>query len=142
MCRHGVFVTPIYQVIKLYNERLGAERLLTRVEGRSFDTTREGKAVPALDAVTSRSSDGKKIFIKLVNTDQARPLETAIELTGAGVMRTAVIETVTTHTPARTNGFQTPDAISVRGRQFNIGAGSFTVVLPKSSVSVITLSVR
>lgn len=140
--RHRVFVSPMYQVIKLYNERLGTERLAAKVESRTFDTTREGQNVPVLDAVASRSADGKKIFIKMVNTDQARPLETAIELTGVKVTSSAEIETITTHTPATTNSFETPDAIDVRSRQFNAGSGSFTLVLPKHSVSVITLNVR
>jgi alpha-N-arabinofuranosidase len=140
--RHAVFVTPIYQVVKLYNERLGAERLAARVESPTFDTTREGKNVPVLDAVASRSADKRRIFIKLVNTNQVKPLETAIELAGARVLSTAVIETITNHTPARTNSFRTPNAIEVRGRQLKVGSGSFTIVLPKQSVSVITLSLR
>ncbi|HYG80828.1 MAG TPA: alpha-L-arabinofuranosidase C-terminal domain-containing protein, partial [Pyrinomonadaceae bacterium] len=140
--RHSVFVSPLYRVIKLYNERRGLERLATSVEGRSFDTTREGKNVPVLDAVASRSADGRKIFIKLVNADRQRALQTAVEVAGARVSGAAVIETLTTHTPATMNSFQTPNAIDVRGRQVSAGSGSFTVLLPKQSVSVITLSVR
>jgi alpha-N-arabinofuranosidase len=140
--RHSLFVSPIYRVVKLYNERRGAERLDAAVEGRTFDTTREGKDVPVLDAVASRSADGRKIFIKLVNTDRQNALETAIEVTGARVWGAGLIETITTHTPARANSFQTPNAIDARGRQLNAGAGNFTVRLPKQSVSVITLSVR
>jgi alpha-N-arabinofuranosidase len=140
--RHSVFVSPLYRVIKLYNERRGDERLATSVEGRTYDTTREGKNVPVLDAVASRSADGRKLFVKLVNTDRQRAVETAIEIAGARVAGSGLIETITTHTPATANSFQTPNAIDVRGRQLNVGAGSFTVLLPKQSVSVITLSVR
>ncbi|HJU55760.1 MAG TPA: alpha-L-arabinofuranosidase C-terminal domain-containing protein, partial [Pyrinomonadaceae bacterium] len=117
--RHSVFVSPLYRVIKLYNERRGDERLGVSVEGRTYDTTREGKGVAALDAVASRSADGRKIYIKLVNTDRERALETSIEVAGAPVAGTGLIETITTHTPARMNSFQTPNAIDVRGRQLN-----------------------
>jgi alpha-L-arabinofuranosidase len=140
--RHSLFVTPIYRVVKLYNERRGSERLAAAVEGRTFDTTREGKNVPALDAAASRSADGRKIFVKLVNTDRERALQTSIEVEGARVAGAALIETITAHTPARANSFQTPNAIDVRGRQLSAAAGNFTVLLPKQSVSVITLNVR
>ena len=141
--RHSLFVSPIYRVVKLYNDRRGAERLAAAVEGRTFDTTREGKNVPVLDAAASRSADGRKIFVKLVNTDRESALETTVEVSGARVAGGAVIETITTHTPARMNSFQTPNAVDVRGRQLNVGAGgNFKVLLPKQSVSVITLNVR
>ncbi|HEY0375842.1 MAG TPA: alpha-L-arabinofuranosidase C-terminal domain-containing protein [Pyrinomonadaceae bacterium] len=140
--RHSVFVSPLYRVIKLYNERRGDERLATSVEGRTYDTTREGKNVPVLDAVASRSADGRKIFIKLVNTDRQRALETTIEVAGARAAGAALLETITTHTPATANSFQTPNAIDVRGRQLSAGPGGFTVLLPKQSVSVVTLNVR
>ncbi len=140
--RHSLFVSPLYRVVKLYNERRGSEQLAATVEGRSFDTTREGKNVPVLDAAASRSADGRKIFVKLVNTDRERALETTVEVAGARVTGGAVIETITTHTPARMNSFQTPNAVDVRGRQLNAGAGGFKVLLPKQSVSVITLNVR
>jgi alpha-L-arabinofuranosidase len=140
--RHSLFVSPLYRVVKLYNERRGDEQLAATVEGRTFDTTREGKNVPALDVAASRTADGRKIFIKLVNTDRQNSLATTIEVAGARVAGAGLLETITTHTPARMNSFQTPNAIDVRGRQLNVGAGSFTVLLPKQSVSVITLSVR
>ncbi|MCA1850192.1 MAG: hypothetical protein LC672_03835, partial [Acidobacteria bacterium] len=138
--RQQVFVTPVYQVIRLYSEHTGAERLAIKTESPTFDTTREGKNVPFLDAVASRSADGKRIYIKLVNTDQSRPLPTAVELEGASVKNPAEIKTVTTHARDRTNSFQTPNAIDARSGQYRTSRGRFSVVLPKHSVSVITLN--
>ena len=60
--RHGVFVTPIYLVNRLYATHLGAERLSATVEGPTVSSTREGRDVPVLDAVASRSADGRTIF--------------------------------------------------------------------------------
>jgi len=140
--RHNLFVTPIYQVVKLYNEHLGTERVAARVEGRTFDTTREGNNVPILDVVASRSADGKMIYIKLVNTDQANPLAIAVEVKGARVLGPSQIQTISTYASATANSFSTPKAVDVRSRRFSAGQGRFTIVLPKQSVSVITLNVR
>jgi alpha-N-arabinofuranosidase len=138
--RHGVFVTPTYLAIKLYNDYLGSDRLATRVEGPSFDSPLEGKNVPYLDVVASRSADGKEIFIKVVNTDPARPIRTTFKLARTQVHPAGKLETLTADSLATANSFQTPDAVRVRSSQIKAGA-NFDVDLPAHSVSVITLGV-
>ena len=49
--RHGVFVTPMYHVNRMYSSHLGAERLRSEVTGPTFDSTAEGRDVPVLDVV-------------------------------------------------------------------------------------------
>jgi alpha-N-arabinofuranosidase len=137
--RHGLFVTPIYLVNQLYATRLGAERLAAKVEGPAFDSTREGKGVPVLDTVVSRSADGEKIFIKAVNTDQTKPLMTKISVGGARISSGALMETVTAHALTAANSFATPDAVSIKRSEIKAG-NNFLIELPKHSVSVITLN--
>jgi alpha-L-arabinofuranosidase len=139
--RHGVFVSPIYLVNKIYNDHLGTERLAAKVESRRFDTSLEGKSVPYLDAVVSRSTDKRKIYIKAVNTDQASAMSVALRLTGAEVDSSAEIETVAADSLAAFNSFSTPEAVSIRRARVTAG-DSFVIELPKHSVSVITLSVK
>jgi alpha-N-arabinofuranosidase len=136
--RHGVFVTPLYLVNMMYANHLGASRLRTKVESPTFDTTREGKKVPYLDVVTSRSADNKQIFIKAVNTDQMRPLSVRIDLTGVEVASDAEMEIVTADFLAAANSFSTPDAVSLKRSPVKAGP-SFMIELPKHSVAVITL---
>jgi alpha-L-arabinofuranosidase len=137
--RHGVFVTPIYLVNQLYATRLGAERLAAQVESPTFDSSREGKNVPSLDVVVSRSADGKRIFVKAVNTDLARPLSVRVKVSGASVGPQAEVETVRADSPAAANSFATPQAVTVR--RSTVGAGNdFVIELPQHSVSVVTLS--
>ena len=138
--RHGVFVTATYMVNQLYNSHLGTERLATKIESPTFDTSREGKNVPYLDAVVSRTADGKQIYIKAVNTDQKRPLSTKISLAGMKVASIAEMEIVTADTLTTANDFSRPDAVSIKRSQVSAGP-NFTVELPKHSVSVITLNV-
>ena len=78
--REGSFVSPIYLVNQLYADALGREILTSVVDSPTFDSSREGKQVPKLDVVVSRSKDGKRIFIKAVNCDLEHPLTTTVSI--------------------------------------------------------------
>lgn len=139
--RHGLFVTPTYLVNVLYASHLGRDRLSSTIQGPTFDSTLEGKAIPAVDAVASRSADGRRIFIKAVNTDPASAVITKISLTGVHVAPAATVETINGDSLATSNDFSHPDAVRITTT--TIGAGSsFTVHLPQHSVSVIALDVK
>lgn len=125
--RHGVFVSPIFLVNQLYSEHRGDERLSAAVESPTFQSTREGGNVPYLDATVSRTSDGKTIFIKAVNTSPTSPLATTISLRGMN--------------PAARTEVKTVSAGSVKTSAVRSGR-RFVVVLPKRSVSVIVIRTR
>jgi alpha-N-arabinofuranosidase len=139
--RHGVFVAPLYHVNLLYNQHLGRDRLKTTVEGPTFDTSREGTGVPVLDAVVSRSEDGSRIFVKVVNTQPTRAVTTRIDLRGVDVDSRATWHLLTADSLQTHNGFATPEAIRPRRETIPAG-GSFQLSLPPLSVSVIDLRVN
>ena len=139
--RHGLFVSPIYLVNQLYNEQRGDERLAATVSSPSFDTSKEGRSVPYLDAVVSRTADGRKIFIKAVNTSPTSALSTTIRLQGAIPKARAAIKTVTAPSLTASNDFAQPDAVRIMNETVRSGR-IFVVTLPKHSVSVITLDLR
>ena len=139
--RHGLFVSPLYHVNVLYNQHLGRERLRTTVSGPTFDTSREGKGVPALDAVASRSAAGDELYVKVVNTAPTAALPTRIELTGVSVEPEAEWHVLSAPSPDARNSFATPDAIRPR-RETVRAAGSLLLSLPARSVSVVVLKVR
>jgi alpha-L-arabinofuranosidase len=137
--RHGVFETPIYLVNALYARRTGTQRLAARVASPTFDSSREGKGVPHLDAVVNRSADGKQIFIKAVNTDLARPLSLNIRIVGAAIAPQAEMEAIVANSLTATNGFGRSE-VAVRRSQIDAGT-DFMIELPKHSATVITLNV-
>jgi alpha-L-arabinofuranosidase len=139
--RHDVFVTPIYLVNRLYATHLGAERLVTRVDGPTLATTREGNEIPVLDFTASRSADGRRIFVKAVNTDLHWPLSARVELRGAQVSPDAIVKRVVADSLSAVNGFATPEAVRVTQNPLRAG-NSFSLELPRHSVSVVTLTVR
>jgi alpha-N-arabinofuranosidase len=135
-----VFVTPLYHVNQLYNAHLGRDRLKVTIEGPTFDTSKEGTGVPVLDAVASRSADGSKLYVKVVNTAPSAAVSTAIELRGVSVRPEAEWHTLAAPGLETHNSFTAPDA--VRPRREVVPAGRrFGVSLPPHSVSVIVLRV-
>ena len=125
--RHGVFVTPIYLVNRLYASRLGVERLKTSVDS-------------PVDAVASRSKDRKEIFLKAVNTDLEHPLTVRIRVNGAELSSTAEIERVTADAVTAVNGFATPESVRATRESVPVGR-EFSIDLPSHSVAVVTLTV-
>ncbi len=138
--RHGLFVSPLYYVNLLYNQCLrdvGQDRLETRVEGPTFDTSQEGTGVPVLDAVASRSNNGSAIYVKVVNTAPG-PVATRIELRGLAVAPEAEWHVIAAPDLATHNRFANPDAI-LPSHQMIPAGGRFSLSLPAHSVSVIVL---
>jgi alpha-N-arabinofuranosidase len=139
--RHGVFVSPIFLVNQLYSEHRGDERLSATVDSPTFQSSREGGNVPYLDATVSRTSDGKKIFIKAVNSSLTSSLATTISLQGVSPGTRAEVKTVTAQSLTVFNDFAQPEAVSITTTTVSSGR-RFVVTLPKHSVSVITINTR
>jgi alpha-N-arabinofuranosidase len=138
--RHGLFVSPVYLVNQLYSESLGEERLAAEVVCPAFDSTREGKQVPYLDVVVSRSHNGQNLFVKAVNTDLTRALVTQISVRGARVLRRGELATVNGASLESYNSFATPDAVRLT-RKLVVAGPNFEITLPPHSVSVLRLEV-
>lgn len=139
--RHSIFVSPLYLVNQLYAEHRGDQRLSTTITSPTFDSSREGTDIPYLDATASRTADGKTIFIKAVNTNQASSLLTTITIQGVLPAARAELKTLTAPSLTTFNDFSHPDAVSIQKRPLPTGR-TFTVTLPKHSVSVIVLRTR
>jgi alpha-L-arabinofuranosidase len=136
--RHDVFVTPTYLVNQLYAEHLGSERVDTKVESPTFDSTSEGKSVSFLDVIASRSANGRQLFIRAVNTDVHRAMATSIEIRSVSVGPVGTLETVA---GGGENSFRTPEAVSIHKAQFRSG-NSFDINFPKASVSVVVVDLK
>ena len=136
--RHGVFVSPIYLVNQIYAEHRGDLLLSTSVNSPTFNTSREGANIPYLDAIVSRTADGKTIFIKAVNTSRTNALLTTITIQGAVPAARVELKTVTASSFNVANDFSRPDAVFIEKRMLPSGR-RFVVTFPKHSVSVIVL---
>lgn len=138
--RTGVFVSPIYLVNQLYRESLGAERLATEVVSATFDATREGKGVPYLDVVASRTRDRQHIFLKAVNTDLTRAWVTAVSVRSTSVQPQGLLAVVNAPALNSSNSFMTPEAVNLTRTVVPVES-NFQLTLPPHSVSVLKLRV-
>jgi len=136
--RHGVHVTPTYRVAQLYNEHLGAERLEAAVESPTFDVPEGPSGVPWVDVTASRSSDGRRCFVKAVNTNADAPARVRITIDGWPAAARATQHTLSAPTLHTANTFATPDAVAVTSATIAAGP-QFTVDLPRGSVAVVVL---
>jgi alpha-L-arabinofuranosidase len=137
--RHDVFVTPTYLAIRLYNEHLGRDRLAAHVTSPTFDSSLEGTGVPVLDVVASRS-DGRRLFVKAVNTSRDRALKTTVSVAGAAVGQDGTAHVLNGTSIEAANSFQTPQAVTVRSAPIRTGP-QFTIDLEPHSVTVLAIPI-
>jgi alpha-N-arabinofuranosidase len=97
-------------------------------------------SVPTLDAVVSRSANGRQMFIKIVNTDPLQAIPTQILITGAHITKRAHIETLSANELKASNDFTHPDSVHVTSTTIAAGP-TFTITLPEHSVSVVTIDI-
>lgn len=97
--------------------------------------------MPYLDAVVSRTADGRNIFIKAVNSSPTSVLATTVTMQGASAVGQVEIETVTAASLTASNDFLRPAAVFIK-KTTSRGGHTFVVTLPKHSVSVITVHLR
>jgi alpha-N-arabinofuranosidase len=136
--RHSVFVTPAYPVNALFASHLAHERLASTPHGPKFDSTLEGSGISTVDAVASRSENGKDIFIKIVNSDPSESMPTNISVRGVHVANQARVDTLSGNGLTVSSDFAHPDEVRTTTSEFTAGR-SFTVILPEPCVSVIAM---
>jgi alpha-L-arabinofuranosidase len=137
--RHAVYVTPTYLVNQLYASRLGTKRLASALRGPTFDSTLEGVGVPTIDAVATRSPDGRQMFIKVVNSDPSQTVSMEILVSGVRIGPEARLETLNSAGLSIANDFSHPDLVRIT--ESTIKTSPFIATLPEHSVSVITVDV-
>jgi alpha-L-arabinofuranosidase len=106
-----------------------------------FDSSREGRSIPVLDAVAGRSRDGRKVFVKAVNTDHVRALAVEVQVDGTRAGLRAETATITASSPGAFKSFATPDAVAIRRSSVESGVTT-SVTLPHASVMVLVIGTR
>ena len=137
--RHAVFVTPFSSSTDI-RDTPRRRTVATSIAGPTFDSTSEGRGVPVLDAVVSRSADRRTIVLKLVNTDLVQDLYVDVRVRGTAVRpRAERVVLAAASLMARTS-FRAPDAIRPERDSIETGE-AFQMRLPKHSVTVVALDV-
>ena len=137
--RDDLFVSPLYLVNQLYSETRGSYLLGATVESPTFDSGREGKNISYIDAVASKSIDGKQIFIKILNSDLNHDILTRIRVKNAHLVASVNLSTVTSASLNDYNSFRNPNAVQIK-RSTIKAASTFAATLPPHSVTVLTMN--
>jgi alpha-L-arabinofuranosidase len=138
--RHAEYVTPTYLVNQLYASHLGTKRLASTLRGPTFDSTLEGVGVPTMDAVATRSADGRQLFIKVVNTDSSQAVSMEILVKGVHIAPQARLQTLNSNGLSIANDFTHPDLVHIT--ESPLKTSPFIATLPEHSVSIITVNVN
>ena len=121
------FPAPNYVVMKLYRDHFAPD--LLQIAGNPGD----------LNATATRTADGEKIYVKLVNPG-AREVSVGVALRGDFPLMTASMQLVAPDSLAARNTLEQPAAVhAVEGKVERAGM-SARFSLPRWSVAVVTLS--
>jgi alpha-N-arabinofuranosidase len=121
------FPAPNYVVMKLYRDHFAPE--LLELAGNLGD----------LNATATRTADGEKIYLKLVNPrDQEVPVE--IALRGDFPLLAASMQVVAPDSLAARNTLEQPAAVQAVPAKVERTGMTARVRLPRWSVAVVTLS--
>jgi alpha-N-arabinofuranosidase len=132
--RDRVYGTAEYWAVKMYADHLGTDRLHAEVKSPELQA-----GVPAIDAVSTRSADGSKIFIKLSNADKTQPISTTVEVEQVRVRRSVELEVLKGSAGSRLNTFEQPDLIKPATKHMTCDRKCTVTVAPES-ILIMTLS--
>lgn len=147
LSNRGSFVTPGYLVQQLVAQRHGPLLLSTGLTGPTFNAPALGNLparnnIPMLDVTSTRSMDGTKLYISVVNRDPSAVQTSTINLTGAGTIGgTASVKTVNSAGYLDQNTWQNPTLIQTATSSATGVGASFDYNFPAHSFTVLTVDI-
>lgn len=141
----GSFVTPAHEALRMFANNHGPVLLRTQATGDTYNAPAMGNLparsnVPYLDVTTTKSSDGRKIYISVVNRHPTQDLATPITVSNAGsVASTATLHRLHAGSYRTKNTWQAPTAVQAQTSTLTGVGTSFTHTFPAHSYSVIVL---
>jgi alpha-L-arabinofuranosidase len=143
----GAFVTPAYEIQRLIGAYHGELLVGTTVTSSTFNAPAMGNLparsnVPHLDVTTTRSADGTRLYISVVNRDPSAATTASISLANAGtISSTATVRTVTSGNYLDQNSWANPTLVqAATSTKTGVGA-SFSHTFPKHSYTVIEIPI-
>ncbi|SEE59270.1 carboxypeptidase regulatory-like domain-containing protein [Jiangella alba] len=140
----GAFVTPAYEVQRLVGNHHGPLLVRSQVSSASYNAPAVGNLparanVPYLDVTTTRSADGRKLYVSVLNRHPSQAIATNVTIANAGAIgATATARTVNSAGYLDQNTWLNPT--TVQATTTTTGAGSaFAYSFPAHSYTVLTI---
>jgi alpha-L-arabinofuranosidase len=143
----GNYVMPSYHILKLYATKRGEMKVNSVVESATYNSPAIGNIpalsnVPYLDALATRSLDGQKLYISVVNRDSVNTYTTPITIQGVtGVNSSANVYTLTANSYLAENTWKNPTNVQLASTTITDASTSFSYTLAKNSVTVFEFTV-
>ena len=122
----GWFPAPNYVVMKLYREHFAPN--LLDIKGAMAD----------VNAVATRSADGKQVILKLVNPSE-KAVDVRVEVTGGFAVSQASMKLVAPDDLKARNTLEQRETVHVADATVKLEGGAILVSLPRWSVGVLVL---
>ena len=128
--------------MQFYRWHSGATRVKSAQESPEFDVPMQGwKGISYLDSNASRSADGKKLYLNLVNLHASEAMDVEIDIAQFPVGRDADLWQIAPDDFMSTNDYGVTNVDLAH--QVKKGLGShFTLRLPAHSVSALELTTQ
>lgn len=143
----GSFVTPAYEVQRLIGAYHGELLVESAVTSSTFNAPAMGNLparsnVPHLDVTTTRSADGEKLFVSVLNRDPSASTTASISIANAGAIGgTATVRTVTSANYLDQNTWADPDLVQAATSTITGVGSSFSHTFPKHSFTIIEVDI-
>ena len=137
----AVIKMPATLVLELMTRHRGKQALETRVDCGTFASPAAGTMpayddVPLVNAATTYDSDGRAVFVSLVNCSVDEPM--GLSITGVDVEADAEMYSVAGNSPLATNTFEAPDTVVVEHQRVSVDQ----LELPPHSFAMLILSLK
>jgi alpha-L-arabinofuranosidase len=142
----GSFVTPGYLMQALLANNHGPLVLNSNVSTGTYNAAAFGNlaaktGIPLLDVTTTRSMDGTKLYVSVINRDASSSQPTTINLSNAGtISSTATASTVTSANYLDANSWLNPNLIQTATSAVTGVGSSFSYTFPAHSYTVLTIN--
>lgn len=141
----GSFVTPSYEALRLFADTHGPVVLEAATTSSTYTASAVGNlprrtGVPYIDATVTRSADGSKTYLSVVNRHPTDALAVDIDLSNFGtIASSAMAHVLTSSSYLDKNTWQNPTNVAVSNTQVTGISSSFSHTFDPHSYTVLEL---
>lgn len=142
----GVFVTPSHEVMRLFGNYHGPVVVKTDISSDTYNAPAMGNLpakanIPYLDATTTKSLDGTKIYLSVVNRHPSSDLSTSITINNGGTIGSlATVYTLNSTSYLDINSWQNPTNVVTTVSTLPGVGSSFSYSFPAHSYTLMVIS--
>ncbi len=134
--RDRIYGTSQFWALEMWSDHLGTDRLRATV---SSPELQPGTA--SVDAVVTRSADGRQMFLKLSNADLRKGVHVTLKLAAGALHGKAEAVMLSSPDPMVRNSFRSPEVLQPRTIPVRCAAAC-TITLPPDAVAVVSVPLR